>query len=323
MLPAMNKNFRFALLLVVSLFAVSANGAPWAYSVNSDSDDTDTEDGLYLIDLATGDHERKGTLMSGEKKGDTEGLAIAPDGTLWGIDDQTLTLFPINKSNGSINFQDEIQLSGFPTGGGNDFGMTFSCDNTLYVTSLNASNTVTIPTLYRLSMDGSRQIVGSAGALGVNISAIAAIGSPTRLYGLGNGQDGNGITDVPNLYSIDTTTGVATFIGSLGGQAGDYGQAGLAFDNEGNLWAITDRRIIDDELANLPSQILQIDVNNGTASFVSDTSEVGFESLAISAPTGCGSDYSPIPALNPTGRLLAIFMILFTGLVLLRKRIIQ
>jgi hypothetical protein len=333
----MNMKIRFALLLIVSLFAVSANGAPMAYSVNSDNGTQAIEDSLYLIDLATGDDQHQGRLSSGNKKDDTEGLAIAPDGTLWGIDDESLTLFPIDKSNGSINLQDEIQLnvSGFQESLRHDFGMTFSCDNTLYVTSLNSSDVGTVPTLYRLSMDGSSQIVGSAGALGVNISAIAAIGNPTRLYGVGNGQFENGTTDSPNLYSINTDTGLAKEIGPLGmGDTVDaYNEAGLGFASDGTLWAITDRSALNN---NPPSQILQINVSTGAATPVSYTNGTGFESLAISKPAGCSvmrlgddyspiptDDYSPIPTLNPAGRLLAIFLILLTGLVLLRKRNIQ
>ncbi len=240
----MNKLFYYALVLLVSLFAVNANGAPMAYSVNSDSGNESTEDSLYLIDLATGSDQRRGELFTGvETRRDTEGLAFAPDGTLWGIDDQSLTLFPINPVSGAINFQDEIPLNGIQSGGSNDFGMTFSCDNTLYITSVVAR------TLYRLDSQGNSEIIGDPGTLGANISAIAAIGNPTRLYGLGNGQFVNGNIDSPNLYSIDATTGVATLIGPLGGSVGSYNQAGLAFDGNGDLWAITDRRIVDGAIA--------------------------------------------------------------------------
>ena len=79
------------------------------------------------------------------------------------------------------------------------------------------------------------------------------------MYGLGNGQFLNGETDSPNLYSIDVNTGAAKLIGPLGPAAGAYNQGGLAFDSDGTLWAITDRRIINNTLAELPSQILRFD----------------------------------------------------------------
>jgi hypothetical protein len=315
----MNKIYCYALLLVVSLFAANANSAPMAYSVNSDSGNESAEDSLYQIDLGSGDDTRRGPLFNGiESRIDTEGLAFAPNGILWGIDDNALTMFPINTVNGAINWTDEIKLVDFPTGGSNDFGMTFSCDNSLYITS------VVTRSLYRFDMEGKSEIVGSLGALGANISAIAAIGEPAVLYGLGNGQFENGDTDSPDLYSIDTDTGVATLIGSLGGTVGAYNQGGLSFDSDGNLWAITDRRIVNGEIANLASQVLSIDVTSGAATVISGTGEVGFESLAIAPPSECSSpppDPKRIPTLGLEGRLLAVFILFLTGFGVLRKRI--
>jgi len=320
-LPDMKRIFRYALLLVVPLFAISANGAPMAYSVNSDGLDSATTDGLYTIDLTTGVDQRKGTLFTGISTPlDTEGLAIAPDGTLWGVDDDSLKLFPINKDTGGISFTKQVPLKGFSTGGGNDFGMTFSCDNTLYV------STVRTQSLYRVDQtDGSSQVVGSAGALGVNISAIAAFGNPTRLYGLGNGQFQDGSTDSPDLYSIDPDTGITTLIGPLGAEADAYNQGGLAFDELGGLWAITDRGIINNTLANLPSQILSIDVNTGKATLIGKTTEVGFESLAIASPGACDPNVDVlvtdvgIPTLSPAGRLFTILVLLLAGMATLRR----
>ena len=318
----MNKKFYYALLVLVSLFAISANGAPWAYSVNSDSGSSN-EDSLYQINLATGEDHRKGKLISVAIYDhiDTEGLAFDSDNTLWGIDDATRTLFPINTVSGAIPFGEIIDVSTvFPSGGANDFGMTFSCDNSLYVTS------VTTNTLYRIDLDaGSKDPIGS---LGANISAIAAIGSPTKLYGLGNGQFKNGDTDSPDLYSIDVSTGAATLIGPLGSDAGEYNQGGLAFDSDGTLWAITDRRGINGEIAGLSSQILRVDVDTGTATLVSTTGEVGFESLAIGPPTACSithgiddeDEFQGIPTLSQSGRLLAIFVLMLAGMLFLRRR---
>lgn len=313
-----NKLLHF-LPVLFALFALSANGAPMAFSVNSDSGNPLTDDSLFLVDLTTGSNSPRGELLSGvESRVDTEGLAIAPDGTLWGVDDDSLTLFPIT-ANGAIRFLDEVSLVSFQIGGGNDFGMTFDCDNSLFITSVRTQ------TLHRLNLDGSSVIIGAQGALGINISAIAALGTPTQLYGLGNGQFQDGTTDNPNLYSIDVTTGVASLIGPLGAQAGDYNQAGLAFDADGKLWAITDRRIINNSIADLPSQILQIDVATGAATLMSTTTEIGFESLAIAPPSACGisapsgNEFEGIPTLSPAGLLLAMIILLLAGLSALRR----
>lgn len=309
-----------AMFLLVGLFAVSANAAPVAYSVNSDSGNQATDDSLYVINLATGSDQQIGKLFNGiDNLIDTEGLAIAPDGTLWGIDDDSLTLFPINIASGSVDFTKEKKLIGIPAGGGNDFGMTFTCSNTLFITSVKTQ------TLYQLETSGSAQVVGAIGGLGVNISAIAALGKPGKLYGLGNGQLQNGQTDAPNLYSIDPLTGTTTLIGPLGVDAREYNQGGLSFDDNGDLWAITDRRIINNSIENKPSQILRIDPNTGTATAISTTSEVGFESLAAGPPAGCNNATVPgttqsVPTLGSVGQLLAIFVLLLSGVGFLRKR---
>lgn len=322
----MYNKLNIALLTIFTLFAATANAAPMAYSINSDSGNQATEDSLYSIDLATGAHQLKGRLTVGTKtRLDTEGLAISPDGTLWGVDDDALTLFPIDQNSGTIRVQDEIKLTGVSAGGGNDFGMTFSCDNGLYITS------VVTQTLYQLDLEGSTQIIGSTGALGQNISAIASIGNPTKIYGLGNGQFANGTTDSPSLFSIDPTTGVATLIGPLGAAAGEYNQGGLSFDANGDLWAITDRRLINNNIADLPSQILKIDTATGKATAISVTIEIGFESLAIAPPAQCavlveppvtgGSGQFPvIPTLNPGGRSLTILLIMLMGTFVLSRR---
>jgi len=316
----MNKNILLAISAVFWLFAANAKAEPMAYSVNSDGNPGDS---LYLIDLASGVDQFRGNLFTGiEDRTDTEGLAFSPGpgSQLWGIDDAAGTLFPINPLNGAINYDDEIQLPpDFQSGGGNDFGMTFACDESLYFTS------VVSQTLYHREPGGSVVSVGAKGSMGVNISAISAIGNPTRLYGLGNGLFSNGATDSPNLYAIDTATGVASLIGPLGAPGEFvYNEAGMGFDSSGVLWAITDRSQLDGQ----KSQILKIDVNTGAATLVATTvNQIGYESLAIAPPAECGAppvqraDALPrIPTLNLAGIISAIIVLLLTGTHFLRRR---
>ena len=322
----MSKDFRFVFLMVVSLFALSAKAAPVAHSVNSDSVNGDS---LYLIDLATGEDQYRGKLDAGIAfRIDTEGLAFSTEDSegisqLWGIDDPSETLFPINPD-GSIDYREDIQLPPFPPGpdneliGGNDFGMTFACDNTLFFTSVKSQS------LFRLDSEGSVTTIGSVGSLGVNISAIAAIGNPTKLYGLGNGLLEDGSTDSPNLYSIDLSTGTASPIGKLSlTDEFKYNEAGLAFDSEGGLWAITDRSQIN----NQKSQILNINVTTGTATLIAETlNEVGYESLAIGPPANCNvqsgldDEFPKIPTLSLAGRLSTILVLMLAGMLILRRR---
>ena len=300
-------------MVVVLLTTLSASLAatPFGYSINSDSG-TDDADSLYRIDLETGTENRKGKVNSLDgTKIDVEGLAFAPNGTLYGVDDDSMTLFPLDTDTGQVQGADEAPISLLPIGGGNDFGLTFACDGNLYLTSVAEGS------LYRLNLNGIPELIGP---LGENISALAAYGDPVALYGLGNGMDGNGKEDSPNLYKIDLETGAATKVGALGDAADPYSEGGLAFDDTGQLWAILDSR---ENLLPSQSQILKIDTTTGTASDAQFTLEEGFESLAITVPEGCIPDgmeyYQGIPALSHYGLLLFSALMLLTGMAATRR----
>lgn len=269
------KTMIFTLLIALPL---SLAAAPDGYSINSDSGSS-FADSLYRIDLATGQLTRLGFVRSlGEIRLDVEGLAFAPDGTLYGIDDESLKLFPLNTDNGQVLSSGEVTVTGLPIGGKNDFGMTFACDGNLYVSSASDKS------LYRVALNGQATRIGNAGSLGAKINGLAAWGNPVELYGLSEGNL-NG-TDSSSLYSINLTDGTKTLQGQLSGGFARFDQAGLAFDNSGQLWAITDR---SQAFPQLPSEILKVNKNNGSATVVSSTvGETGFESLAITLPRGCG-----------------------------------
>ena len=272
------KTTLLAMLLTTLTGALAA--APVGYSINADSP-TDNADSLYRIDLATGVETRVAPVRAlGQVRIDVEGLAFAGDGTLYAVDDDTLTFFPLNPDNALVDVANEKTIkfpSPNPVGGANDFGMTFACDGNLYLTSIAKGS------LYRMDLDGNLTVVGGVeGKLDVKINAIAAYGDPVRLYGLGNGADDGGASDTPNLYELDLATGTANLVGPLGGAAGPYLQGGLAFDDAGQLWAVT-----EGALFGWPSQVMKIDTATGTASEVKTLSEPGFESLAITVPRGC------------------------------------
>jgi hypothetical protein len=269
-------------LLMAASAALSA--APVGYSINSDSI-TSEPDSLYTINLSTGQIiERIGLvnlppLLDGRRL-DVEGLAFAPDGTLYGIDDESLKLFRINPTNALVDPDQDYPV----TGGGltpqnNDFGMTFGCDGTLYASSISQD------ALYEIDLTGANTATASKiGTLGVKIGALAAYGSPTVLYGLSNGVLGTNAAGPPHLYTINTETGETTDLGLLGGSFQDYAEAGLSFDESGNLWAITDR-----SSEALSSQVMRINTTNLMVEESHITTEQGFESLAISTPRGCTS----------------------------------
>lgn len=273
----MQKRALKLLLTLLSAFAAPVSAGPVGYTINSDSG-SDFHDSLYRIDLATGvEIERIGTVMLlpfQQTLLDIEGLAFAADGTLYGIDDESLTLFPLNIENATVDSALQVEIEGL-TAGRNDFGMTFTCDDRLIITS------VARQSLYSLTPDGVATRIGDEGSLGADISSLAAYGNPVRLYGLGNGSAGES-GSFPNLYEIDVDNGTAALIGPLGPAVGNYAESGLAFDDAGQLWAITDRRPLF-----LPSQVMRVNTSTGSASDIRDTSVQGFESLAITGPSGC------------------------------------
>lgn len=295
----------------------SAMAAPVGFSVNSDAADGDE---LYAIDLADGSATVRGPVTSGVQDFlDVEGLALAPDGTLWGVDDERLSLFPINPANGTVDFSAVEPILGINAVAGNDFGMTFTCAGDLYISS------VADGALYRLDLDGTATLVG---ALPENISALAAFGNPARLFGLSNGQDESGNPDSRSLFEIDPSTATLSLVGSIGSGPSDYAQAGLSFDADGNLWALTDRRIQGQDLG---SEVLRLDLASGAATVVATTAQTGFESLAVSPPAGCQAapppgpaptdrPPAPIPTLDAAGRLGAVLALLLTGLFVLRRQ---
>jgi hypothetical protein len=298
-------------------------GDPVGYSVNADAPDGDA---LYAVDLADGSTTQRGTVRSATGTYlDVEGLAFDANGTLWGVDEQSLSLFPINTGNGTVDLGEVRSITGLTATSGNDFGMTFACDGNLYVSS------VADGTLYRLSLEGAATPIGT---LSENISALAAFGNPVRLVGLSNGlQSDDGPADSRSLYDIDPATGVLTLIGPVGPAVADYAQAGLSFDEDGGLWALTDRRIQGQDLG---SEVLSFDLSTGLATVTASTTETGFESLAVAPPAGCsvapppGPEFPPtarprsrvdgIPTLDVYGKLGAFLALLMTGFLVLRQR---
>jgi hypothetical protein len=278
----MQRQFRTLILTLLTVASATLSAAPVGYSINSDSG-TSEPDSLYSIDMATGQVIAEigivhSTPLDSGRRLDVEGLAFASDGTLYGIDDQALKLFRINPLTALVDTNHDYNI----TGAGlvpkdNDFGMTFACDGNLYVTS------VVKNALFKVdATNGTASLVGALGQSDLKISALAAYGDPVRLFGLSNGTAGVNAVGPPRLYEINASTGLATEIGLLGNSVGSYAEGGLAFDEAGQLWAITDRST---ELQ--PSQVMRINTSTGAASEVRTTTEQGFESLAITGPRGC------------------------------------
>ncbi len=300
-------------VVAAALLAVSAAlcAEPIGFSVNSRGNfsNPDQVNALWRINLATGHAEYVGWTAYL----DLEALAMHPDGTLYGADDESKTIVRVSKVTGlgvPVGGAANSHNMGVPLGQAKDFGMAFDCAGSAFAVS-----DVT-RTLFSVNMSNGRlTVIGSQGSLGSPITDLAIRGN--EAFGIGVGSAGGGSAAAPNLYRIDLSNGSSQLVGPLGSAVAPYNNAGLDFDADGVLWAITDRRAVAGGGDN-PSQILRIDTATGQAELVAE-SIVGLESLAIGPPGGCTEGTAPapvpIPTMAPAGLLALVLVLLGFGLV--------
>lgn len=308
-----------ALAVVALTVAASLWANPVGYSINSRGIDRDDRrvNALWRIDLATGAAEYIGWTSFL----DLEALALSPSGALYGADDETNTLVRVSTVTGLAQpvggASNRFNTGLVPLERTLDFGMSFTCDGDLFVVSDVEKS------LYEADLDTGRlTLVGASGALGAPITDIAVRGD--EVFGIGVGLTSDGRSAAPNLYRVDLEAPAAELIGPLGPAAAPYNNAGLSFDADGTLWAITDRRAVGGQ--DLPSQILRIDPETGSAELVVE-SIIGLESLAVAPPPGCESraqpgdaENYPIPVLSRPGLLIFVVLALLLGMLSLRSR---
>lgn len=297
--------WRSVLLAVLMAAGASAWAQPHGFAINSrgDFEDDSQVSALWRINLATGEEEYIGWPGRGGYI-DIEGLAFDSDGRLYGADDSENTLLRIGTETGNaVPVGGSDRNLGIPTGISMDFGMTFTCQGELLVSSASEES------LYRADTEtGELTLIGD---LGEPIVDMATIGE--RIFAIGLGTDSNGNPLARNLYEIDPEAPAAELIGPLGDGASPYIQAGLAADEDGNLWAITDRNSIPPSTDRLPSEILRIDPHTGQATLVAETI-VGIESLAISGSDDCSRG---LPAAAPGIPTLSVPALWLLGLLML------
>ena len=275
-------------LLCLFAFASTAVAQPYGYSVNSRGNLPDSNDvnALWKINLTDGSSERVSDQGLPTGFLDLEALAFNPEGEMYGADDDLKTLVRVSTVTGVASAVGGSTINmGRPLGDNMDFGMAFNCDGRAFVVSDVEQSLFSADT-----QTGALTLVGQAGNFGVPITDIAIFGE--YVFGIGVGLDGEGNALAPNLYRIDLDTVSAEFVGPLGAEASPYNNAGLSFDENGQLWAITDRRQVGGQ--DHPSEILNINPQTGEATRVAVTSIVGLESLAVAPPQGCELPSMPL-----------------------------
>ena len=257
-------------------------------------------DQLFRVDYGT----NQSTLVgSSIEFADVEGLAFAPDGTLFGISDASKQLIRVNTSTGKGALVGATGLIGQGVGQFDalDFGLAFTYDGRLWASS------ATVNKLWRL--DPNTALATLVGSTGAHISGLAARGND--LYGIGsNGNE--------NLYRIDTTTGAATLVGPLfPGQTVHYGNAGLDFGANGILYGVLN---YSPTQPNRPSDLVRINVDTGAAQILGQT-VIDSDALALAPPAApLAAGAPPIPALSPPMLTLMALLALLLGAAFVARR---
>lgn len=278
---------------------------------------------LYRVDLGT----RQATEVGPVGYNDVDGLAFSKDGVLYGLADATagtggatsdfLVRIDLNSGRGNV-VRSLTELSGTGPGGNLDYGLAFTCDGRLWMSSDSTGQFWEVT-------PGSGEIRFVAN-LGAPISGLAARGD--QLYGIGVTLGaGSGNPAGQATYRINTETGEATRIGSLN-VSDTLSGAGADFDANGVLWATLDSQPPDFDR---PSRIARIDLTTGaatvTGSVLGVDDNISLRSLAI-APTGAceapggGSvgEPSEIPAGSRWQLALIALMIATLAVPVLRLR---
>jgi hypothetical protein len=333
-------------LLLSALPAVAADPV-FGFSVNSSGNFSANQEvnALWRVNLQTGVATRVFDAVRDDTGYlDLEALAFDGQGRLFGADDESKTLVRVGTTTGrAITVSPPEQSNmGVPLSPPLDFGMTFTCDDQLLVVS------ATEQSLFEADIQkGTLKRLGAAGALGVALADLAT--RDDVIYAIDMGQTAAGPTAAPALYRLSVDPVAVERIGALGPAVLPYRSAGLAFDEQGQLWAVTNRRNINAQ--DFPSQIVRIDIETGTAQAVAETQVanddavvagqplVGLESLAIAPPALCGAsndlnpafvsvgsprssdwDASPIPALSPPMLLLLTLLLGILGALALNMQ---
>ena len=263
---------------------------------------------LYRVDMASG----QATVVGVIGFNDVEGLAFAPDGTLFGVVDATAGtggaatdfLIRINPSSGQGTLVGPLGLAGQGPAGNLDYGLAFTCDGKLWASS---DTTGELWEVNRSSGSAHR-----VGATGQAISGLAA--SPDGLFGISVGA-------TPSLFRIDTTDASATLVGQLnvGGVVDD---AGLDFASDGQLWAVLD----PEPAAVGPSRAVRVSTELGRANLASTVNAaVGMEALAFPNADLCQTTAPvlasvEVPGPRPWQLLLLAVVIGMLSVPVLRSR---
>lgn len=216
------KTVRFGTIGVVALLAAMAarvTGTPSNYLLGVDYDNNM----LVQIDPTTGVYANLGTITGSNSPSNFLGIANGPAGSIYGIDTTNGELYRLSTNGailGTIDINSGGVVSNFSEGDMTFNGSTGYVDNTAGGGS---------PGLFSFTTSAGSLTSGPIGGVTTpTFDGLAFIGS--TLYGLLAG-DGTSTGGGTQLYTINTSTGAATAVGSGTGIAlgAGYNFGGLAY----------------------------------------------------------------------------------------------
>lgn len=309
------------LTLAFGLLLSAASGAqPFGYASGTDPDSPGLRDALYRVDLATGSTTRLGYV--GFR--DIDGLALHPDGSLYGAADGSAEaggtsdlLARINAQTGVGSFVTHFAgLAGQGPGQGGqlDYGLAVTCDGALWLSSDTQGH------LWRV--DPATGALDRVVTGGPPLSGLAARGS--YVFGVSVEPD-------TSLYRYDIARKELVRVGPIAVLDRVF-DVGLDFDAEGRLWALLDYLVPPDGLPRLAQNDL-VEIDPDTARLISSKpitgagsglNRVQLEGLAVAPPTCAAGGVPPAPvsvsALEDPGRLLLVLVLALSAGLALRRR---
>lgn len=272
-------------------------------------------DQLYRIDLST----RSATLIgkvggTGQQQmADLSGLTISSEGTMYVASDTLKALIRVDPQTGKGSVIGNFGIQQNNPSDPLDFGMTAACDGSLWL-----SSPVTRQ-LWKVNPASARATL--VGQLGHTITGLVV--DHDSLYGVGSrGEEG--------WYSIDTHSGHASLIGSLGSAVSYLTSASPALTSQGQVLAAFNYVPLPDNQSPPPwSDLARIDPATGSANKLgtitgpASLEDIGIRGFAI-GPPACGSVAAADPVGAPTlawwSRLLLALLVGGLGALFLRRQ---
>jgi len=232
---------------------------------------------LLTIDTATG----AGTLVGSTGLAAIPGLAINTQGEVFGADQLTGDLYRIDAATGQSGFAASTGLFALQA-------LAFDANGVLYGVDFSQSDFNS--RLYTINTaSGATTLIGIAGDF---FTGIAFDPTDGTLWGSTGGAGGPNIADA--IYTIDPTTGEATFVGTtgLGGPTPD-----IQFDADGNMYGVKGGGLNENRL-------IAIDKTTGAGTVIGPIGFASVSGMASRFGTLEGRHISAIPLAVNFGKVL-------------------